>query len=279
MELFYKSCEVKQLRFHPDQSLAFIPTMGALHEGHLSLVREALKTSKRVLVSIFVNPTQFGPNEDFAAYPRSHERDAALLEQAGAHALYLPSVQDIYPEPSQTQIVIGGTLTEGLCAPFRPGHFEGVALVVAKLFNQVRPDTAFFGEKDWQQLQVIKRMVQDLDMPVRIQGVPTIREKDGLALSSRNAYLSENERVVAAALPAILQETAQKAARIADFNALTQNAKQKLLQAGFTSVDYIEIREENTLKAAITNENPGRIFAAARLGRTRLIDNWPVHPL
>jgi pantoate--beta-alanine ligase len=279
MQLFHSFHALRQSPFYAGPSLALIPTMGALHEGHLTLVREALKSSEQVIVSIFVNPAQFGPNEDFAAYPRDHERDQALLEQAGAHALYLPSVQDMYPEPSQTQIRVGGSLTQGLCAPFRPGHFEGVALVVAKLFNQLQPSHACFGEKDWQQLQVIRRMVQDLDMPVRIQGVPTIREEDGLALSSRNAYLSAPERNIAAALPRILQQTAKEASRITDFATLTRKASEKLLSEGFTSIDYVEICDEKTLEKSISTHKRNRVLAAARLGRTRLIDNWPVDPV
>jgi pantoate--beta-alanine ligase len=259
------------------ERVAFVPTMGALHQGHLALVRAAKAASVPVLVSIFVNPAQFGPHEDFAVYPRDLERDVMLLEREGVEALYAPSIEDIYGEGSLTQVRVGGSLTQGLCAPFRPGHFEGVALIVLKLFQQVRPDHALFGEKDWQQLQVIRRMVRDLDVPVAIKSVGTLREADGLALSSRNARLSPQERRIAAALPRILRETADALLNEGESVLLCQSARQALLAAGFRNVDYVECCDSESLvpveKAQI---GQSRLFAAAWLGQTRLIDNWPV---
>ncbi|HEY0525424.1 MAG TPA: pantoate--beta-alanine ligase [Stellaceae bacterium] len=262
------------------RTVALVPTMGALHEGHLSLVSRGLASCDRVVVSIFVNPTQFGPNEDFSSYPRREAEDAAKLAAAGAHLLFAPTVEEMYPPGSTTTVTVGGSFTEGLCAPFRPGHFAGVATVVAKLLLQCLPDLAIFGEKDWQQLQVIRRMARDLDMPVRIDGAPTVRDPDGLAMSSRNAYLSPVERRAAAAFPRALAEAARRIAAGDPIEPALAAARDALRAAGFGPVEYVECADAETLAPVRTqgggNRSPARIFAAARLGRTRLIDNWPV---
>jgi pantoate--beta-alanine ligase len=258
------------------ETVGLVPTMGALHEGHLTLVRAALAACDRAVATIFVNPTQFGPNEDYAAYPRGEARDLAMLEEAGADALFAPPVEEMYPPGFATAVRVEGSLTAHLCGPWRPGHFEGVATVVAKLLLQAGPDRAFFGEKDFQQLQVIRRMARDLDVPVAIEGVPTVREADGLALSSRNAYMTEAERRRAAALPAILRELAHEADGHPDPAALTRAARERLVAAGFDSVDYLGVHEAETLAPATRGSPSARVFAAARIGRTRLIDNWPV---
>lgn len=257
------------------ETLALVPTMGALHDGHLALVRAAALQADRVLVSIFVNPTQFGPNEDLATYPRQEEADCALLAEQGVALVWLPDAATMYPPGHATHIHVAG-LGDGLCGATRPGHFDGVATVVAKLFNQVRPDCALFGEKDWQQLSIIRRMTRDLDLPVEIIGVPTVREADGLARSSRNAYLSADERRNAGALPAVLTEAARRIGAGEDAARVLTDARQTLLAAGFDTIDYFELRDSETL-APITGPGPGaRLFAAARMGRTRLIDNWRI---
>lgn len=257
--------------------VAFVPTMGALHDGHVSLVTAALKEADRVAVSIFVNPTQFGPNEDFAAYPRTEAADAARLERAGAHAIFAPSVEEMYPAGASTTVIVAG-VSEGLCGTFRPGHFAGVATVVTKLLNQAQPDIALFGEKDYQQLQVIRRLVADLDMPVEIRGVPTLRETDGLAMSSRNAYLSPQERAAAPALHRALQEAAAKLKSGANSADATKQAIEAILAAGFGSVDYLELRAADDLAPMPALDRPARLIVAARLGKARLIDNIPVQP-
>ena len=253
--------------------VALVPTMGALHQGHLTLVRAGLARAERVVASIFVNPTQFGPNEDFSRYPRQEEADAALLEGAACSLLYAPTVDEIYPEGVATTVRVAG-VSEGLCGAARPGHFDGVALVVAKLLLQCLPDLALFGEKDFQQLKVIERMAADLDLPVEIVGVATVREADGLALSSRNRYLTPAERTVAPALHRALQAVAAglKAGGRAD--ALCAAAAAGLVAAGFGSVDYLEVRDQATLRPAEDWQGPPlRVLAAARLGGARLIDN------
>ena len=255
--------------------IAFVPTMGALHDGHLSLVAHGLETADRVLVSIFVNPTQFGPNEDFAAYPRTEEADLAKLRQAGAQAVYAPAVEEMYPPGASTTVTVAG-ITDSMDGVFRPGHFAGVATVVAKLLNQAQPDVALFGEKDFQQLQVIKRLTRDLDIPVAIRGVPTHREADGLAMSSRNAYLSPAERAIAPTLHRVLQEIAGKLRDGADASPLLKKGIEDITKAGFASVDYLDLRAVDDLAALDRLDRPARLLVAARLGRARLIDNIPV---
>ncbi len=258
-------------------AIAFVPTMGALHAGHMALVAEAKRRTPHVAASIFVNPTQFGANEDLASYPRREAEDSALLEGAGCAILWAPDAQTMYPEGHCTTVQVAGP-SEGLDGASRPGHFDGVATVAATLFNQVRPDIAVFGEKDFQQLAVLRHLVRDLDIPVEIVGVPTQRDADGLALSSRNAYLSPEERVAARALPRALGEAAgaiQLGANVAEALAA---ARSKLEQAGFGAVDYIELRDAETLAPVSVLDRPARILAAATLGRTRLIDNLPVCP-
>ena len=256
--------------------IGLIPTMGALHEGHLTLVRRALAAGERAVVSIFVNPTQFGPNEDFSAYPRREAADVATFAAAGGDLVWAPTVEEMYPAGFATHVAVAG-LTDGLCGPFRPGHFQGVATVVAKLLLQVQADHAYFGQKDYQQLQVVTRMARDLDIPTGIVGVPTVREADGLALSSRNVYLSPEERKAAAQLPRILRETAAAAwAGEAPFARLLEGATARLAAAGFGPIDYVSINDAETLVPVDSLARPARLFVAARLGRTRLIDNIPI---
>lgn len=257
-------------------TVGFVPTMGALHEGHLSLVRAAVERTDRVVASVFVNPAQFAAHEDLGAYPRQEERDAELLAGAGCHLMYAPGVEEMYPAGSTTRIDVGGP-AEGLEGAFRPQMFGGVALVVAKLFNQVQPDVAVFGEKDWQQLMVVRRLVRDLDIPVEIVGLPTARDGHGLALSSRNAYLSAAELETARRLNGVLAEAGARAAAGEAVEAIEAAAVDALLAAGFDSVDYVAVRRAEDLSAfSRTVDAPARVLAAARIGRTRLIDNMAV---
>jgi pantoate--beta-alanine ligase len=256
--------------------IGLVPTMGSLHRGHLALVQQALEAGEKAVVSIFVNPTQFGPNEDFAAYPRSEAEDVEKLRAVGAHLVWAPDLTEMYPPRFSTYVRVE-ELTEHLDGPHRPGHFQGVATVVTKLLRQVAPDRAYFGEKDYQQLQVVTRLARDLDLGVEIVGVPTVRDPDGLALSSRNLYLSAEERQRAAVLPRVLAETADAAASgIASFAELLRAARAALGEAGFGPIDYIQICDAETLAPVHSLARPARIFVAARLGRTRLIDNMPV---
>lgn len=257
------------------KSVALVPTMGALHDGHLSLVRMGRRVADHVVVSIFVNPTQFGPNEDYAAYPRDEAHDAALLAQEKTALLWAPDVDVMYPGGHSTHIEVAG-LGADYCGAARPGHFDGVATVVAKLFNQVRPDVAIFGEKDWQQLAIIRRMARDLDFGLDILGAPIARDADGLALSSRNAYLSAAERAAAAAFPAALAAAAVKIAAGADVAASLAEAEAAIVAGGFDSVDYVALADADSLERLAAFRSPARLLAAARIGKTRLIDNLAV---
>ncbi|RJT38437.1 pantoate--beta-alanine ligase [Mesorhizobium waimense] len=251
--------------------IAMVPTMGALHDGHISLVRIALEKADRCLVSIFVNPTQFAPTEDLDKYPRQLARDLERLAEAGAHLAFTPDVAGMYPTGFATKISVGGP-SSGLESDFRPSFFDGVATVVAKLFLQALPDYAIFGEKDYQQLCVVRQLCRDLDLPVQIIGAPTVRDAHGLAMSSRNAYLGEAELEVARKLNAILRRTATALAAGADEAGATDEAGRALVEAGFQRVDYIAARENLTL-APWRSGRDGRLLAAAWLGKTRLIDN------
>ena len=267
---------------HPGDrpALALVPTMGALHEGHLTLVREAKRRADHVVVSIFVNPRQFGPGDDLATYPRQLEADAALLEADGVDVLWAPTVDAIYPPGYATTVQVGG-LDAVLCGAARPGHFDGVATVVTKLFNQVQPDIALFGEKDWQQLAIIRRMARDLDLThpraEAILGVPTVREADGLAMSSRNKYLTADERIAAPAMNRAMRAAAAQIAAgepVADVLAVLRDT---VLAAGFHRVDYADLRDAETLEAlTVPGPRPARLLVAAHLGKARLIDNVAV---
>lgn len=264
-----------------DGPLALVPTMGALHAGHLSLVRAARAKARHVAVSIFVNPRQFGPKEDLARYPRPLEADCALLAAEGVSLVWVPDAATMYPQGYATTVSVSG-VSEGLCGAARPGHFDGVATVVCKLFNQVRPDMAFFGEKDWQQLAVIRTMARDLDLiaptALAIQGVPTMREADGLAMSSRNGYLSAEDRARAGSLPGAMQSAIAQMRSGRPIRECCSALEQALRQAGFTSVDYAEVRSAALLEPVdALNAVPCRLFVAVRIGGTRLIDNMAVN--
>lgn len=258
-------------------AVALVPTMGALHDGHMALVEEARKRAPHVVASIFVNPMQFAPTEDLARYPRRLAKDSAMLAEAGCALLWAPEVDEMYPAGFATTISVSG-LTEGFEGAVRPGHFDGVATVVAKLFNQVRPDIAIFGEKDFQQLAVIRRMVTDLDMGIEIVGVPTQRDEDGLALSSRNVYLTDAERAQARALPRALGEAAGAVAGGGAVAEALQKAEAAILKGGFDSVDYVALVDAENLAVVDRLERPARLLAAARIGATRLLDNIAVLP-
>ncbi|WP_337846088.1 pantoate--beta-alanine ligase [Sphingomonas sp.] len=257
------------------ERIAFVPTMGALHAGHMALVAEAKLAGQRVVVSIFVNPKQFGPTEDLARYPRKELADSRMLAEAGVDVLWMPPVEVMYPEGHSTNIAVSG-VSEPLDGAARPGHFDGVATVVAKLFNQVKPDVALFGEKDFQQLAVIRRMVADLDFDIDIRGVPTQRDDDGLALSSRNAYLAPEDRAAAVALPRALGVAARAVEKGDDAQAALATARASLEAAGF-AVDYVELVDADSLGAPVAGK-PRRLLAAARIAGTRLIDNIAVAP-
>lgn len=259
------------------ERVGLVPTMGALHEGHLSLIRLAKAHAHRAVASLFVNPTQFGPNEDFEAYPRSEARDAELLASVGCDLLYAPSLGEMYPQGFATTVSVRG-VSEPLDGAARPGHFAGVATVVAKLLLQCGPDVAVFGEKDYQQLQVIRRFVRDLDIPVEIVGAPTARAEDGLALSSRNAYLTEGERVAAPELHRALSAAVDQIHAGRPVAEAEAEAVQRLQSAGFSRVDYVEVRGSDDLARLGPGPiaGPARILGAAVLGKARLIDNLPV---
>jgi len=258
-------------------SVGLVPTMGALHTGHLSLVHAALQRCDRVIVTLFVNPTQFGEGEDFSVYPRDEDADRKLAEAEGAHVLFAPTVDEMYPSGAVTEVHVPGpdSVLEGVC---RPGHFTGVATVVTKLLSMAGADHAFFGEKDYQQLQVIKTLARDLCIATEIHGVETVREHDGLALSSRNAYLSETERVTAPKLNAVLRRVAQDFRGGAPSPELCRAAEIELSELGFGPVDYVAIADASTLQEmeCYDADRPARVLAAAKLGRTRLIDNIAV---
>lgn len=253
------------------KTIVFVPTMGALHAGHMSLVERGKRIPNAlIVVSIFVNPTQFGPNEDFSRYPRTLDADAEMLEKAGANVLFLPDVETIYP-PGYETVVSLPKLSKRWDGEHRPGHFDGVATVVARLFGLVMPEYAIFGEKDFQQLAIIRRMVEDLALSPYIIGAPTMREVDGLAMSSRNRYLNEDERRIAPKLYETLQSLSKKADREA-----IEVAKHGLLESGFSKIDYLALVDTDTLEPLDKPKNPARLLAAAWLGTTRLIDNIEV---
>lgn len=256
------------------ERVALVPTMGALHAGHMALVAAARRHADRVVVSIFVNPIQFGPNEDFDKYPRQEQRDARMLSDARVDILWAPGVGEMYPDGFATHVSVSG-VSEVLDGAHRPGHFDGVATVVTKLLNQVRPDAALFGEKDFQQLAVIRRMVTDLDMGIEIVGVPTQREDDGLALSSRNAYLAAEDRAQAVALPRALGVAERALEKGASVEEALESAREMLTAAGF-EVDYVTLVDAETLGDPVAGR-PQRLLAAARLHGTRLIDNIAVN--
>jgi pantoate--beta-alanine ligase len=258
------------------QRIALVPTMGALHQGHLALVRLARRRARRVIMSIFVNPAQFAPSEDLASYPRNLDADLAALAGSGADLVWAPASETMYPPGYALEIVPGGPACVGLEDQFRPHFFAGVATVVVKLFLQCRPDIAIFGEKDYQQLKVITSFTRDLDLPIKILGAPIVREGDGLALSSRNAYLSVDERAVAPTLHRVLADCAREIAGGAALADTLAQGRAALAQAGF-ALDYLEARHADTLlPIASVREGPIRLLVAARLGRTRLIDNVTV---
>jgi pantoate--beta-alanine ligase len=258
-----------------DERVGLVPTMGALHQGHMALVLAARTECDRVVASIFVNPKQFAPTEDLGSYPRREAADLEILRSGGVDLVFIPALDEMYPPDFATLVRVSG-LTDGLCGAHRAGHFDGVTTVVAKLLIQVMPDTVYFGEKDYQQLTVVRRLARDLDIPVRIAGVPTVREADGLALSSRNVYLSAQERRIAPDLARVLRSIAaaltQDPAVVAREIARGSAALQR---AGFT-VEYLEIREAETLAVTSQATTSSRVFAAVRLGKTRLIDNMPI---
>ena len=257
-------------------SLGLVPTMGSLHAGHLALATQAAAENDRVVATLFVNPKQFDRPDDLARYPRDEREDAGLLERSGADLLFAPPVEEVYPPGFATKVSVEG-LTDCLCGAYRPGHFEGVATVVTKLLLQSLPDRAYFGEKDYQQLQVIRRMTRDLDIPVDIRAVPTVREQDGLALSSRNRALSPEQRAIA---PRLAQELAHAAQVLADGSTpagpVLADARARLMEEGFRAVDYVDLRDAENLQALERADRPCRVFGAAWLGETRLIDNRPV---
>ncbi|MFC3711855.1 pantoate--beta-alanine ligase [Sphingoaurantiacus capsulatus] len=257
-------------------NVALVPTMGALHAGHLALVAEGLRRADRVIATIFVNPKQFGPAEDLDRYPRQEAADAQALDGQGCSLLFAPGVAEMYPAGFATNVSVSG-VTDDLDGAARPGHFDGVATVVSKLLNQAQADVAIFGEKDYQQLLTIRRLARDLDIPTEIVGHPTIRESDGLALSSRNAYLSADERARAVELPRAMAAAAAEIVGGGDVESTLAGTVQRLLAAGFGAVDYVELRDANTLEIIEKLDRPARLLAAARMGATRLIDNIAVN--
>ena len=275
MQIVRNSEELARARGAIEGSLALVPTMGALHAGHIALVEEAKRRADHVAASIFVNPAQFGANEDFGRYPRREGEDARMLGEAGCDFIWMPSVSDVYPAGFSTRIHVGG-VSKRWEGEARPGHFDGVATVVAKLLVSVRPDVAVFGEKDFQQLAVIRRLVADLNIPVEIVAVPTVRENDGLALSSRNAYLSEDQRAAALALPRALDYARGAILDGTPVPMVLDTARKSLIEAGFSRIDYFALVDAATLEPLDAPAGAMRLIAAAVIGTTRLIDNLAV---
>jgi pantoate--beta-alanine ligase len=275
VQIVRSSEELARARAALDGTLALVPTMGALHAGHIALVEEATRRASRAAATIFVNPAQFGPNEDLARYPRREGEDARMLENAGCDLLWMPSVQDIYPEGFSTSVHVAG-VSKRWEGEARPGHFDGVATVVAKLLLSVRPDVALFGEKDFQQLAVIRRMAEDLAIAVKIVAVPTVREEDGLALSSRNAYLSDDERRRAVALPRALEYARGAILDGTPVSIVLDTARKSLVEAGFSRIDYFALVDAATLEPLDAAKGDMRLIAAAVIGTTRLIDNLAI---
>lgn len=258
-------------------SVGVVPTMGALHDGHLSLVRAAKADCDRVIVTIFINPRQFNSPQDYENYPRTEEEDARKLAPLEVDVVYVPGPEEIYPEGFATTVSVAH-LTDALCGAHRPGHFDGVATVVTKLFTQSGADRAYFGEKDFQQLQVVTRLARDLDLPIEVIACPTIREEDGLAMSSRNLLLSDRARVWAPELHLAMQDVAEGLLCGEDFQALKTAAVARIERAGFTEVEYFDFRASDTLEELATSDRPARLLAAAWLAGVRLIDNIAVNP-
>jgi pantoate--beta-alanine ligase len=275
VQIVRNSEELARARGAIEGSLALVPTMGALHAGHIALVEEAKRRADHVAASIFVNPAQFGANEDFGRYPRREGEDARMLEEAGCDFIWMPAVSDVYPAGFSTRIHVGG-VSKRWEGEARPGHFDGVATVVAKLLVSVRPDVAVFGEKDFQQLAVIRRLVADLNIPVEIVAVPTVREDDGLALSSRNAYLSEDQRAAALALPRALDYARGAILDGTPVPMVLDTARKSLIEAGFSRIDYFALVDAATLEPLDAPAGAMRLIAAAVIGTTRLIDNLAV---
>ena len=257
------------------QSIGVVPTMGALHQGHLSLARAARENCDRVIVTIFVNPRQFNDPDDLKNYPRTEHEDAKKLESIGVDLIYVPDVDQIYPDSFATNVSVSG-LTEMLCGASRPGHFDGVATVVSKLFIQTQADFAYFGEKDYQQLQIVRRMAADLDIPIDVVGCPTIREEDGLAMSSRNLLISDMSRIKAPVMAEVMNDLRGQLLAGAKMSDLADDAKARILAAGFHEIDYLELRDGNDLSLLDEAEDGARLFAAAWLAGVRLIDNIAV---
>jgi len=278
VQIVRSSEELARARSQIDGKLALVPTMGALHAGHMALVDEAKRRAEQIAATIFVNPAQFAPGEDFARYPRREAEDARMLDQGGCDLLWMPSAADIYPEGFSTSVHVAG-VSDRWEGEARPGHFDGVATVVAKLLISVRPDVALFGEKDFQQLAVIRRMVADLNIPTEIAAVPTVREEDGLALSSRNAYLTEDERGRAAALPRALEYARAAILDGTPVRLALDTGRKSLVQAGFSRIDYFALVESATLEPLEAPAGDMRLIAAAVIGPTRLIDNLPLQKI
>ena len=257
------------------ETVGMVPTMGFLHDGHMSLVRNSRAQNDRTVVSIFVNPKQFDRASDLEAYPRDMDRDAAMLAAAGVDAIWSPTLEEMYPEGFSTRVEVAG-LTDCLCGATRAGHFGGVAVVVTKLLLQCLPDRAYFGRKDYQQMMVVRRMVDDLNIPVEIRGIDTVREADGLAMSSRNWHLTEAERAVAPQLFGVLTDIAETAGRGEDVRPTIDKGLKRLQQSGFGQVDYLEVRDARTLELSHRPTRPARAFAAVYLGKARLIDTVPI---